>query len=420
MDSILFPTEIDFYIDTIKYHNLKDLGNSNWLEWHERLQKLNQEAVIEASAMKEEYVKEAFVTLNKSSALVHEAILVSIWKQKLLPLLLQMRPDPESTFIAYSILYHEAVAVSLLELILFHPNGCESLGDAASDLLEYAYDCVAQLLVIECKEPSTAEKGRTEILRQKEDLAFSIGIRCLSIIRYLAENMDRIAIGITSRIYSTLDVPVLLVQVMLHKPWISKGKVYREGSWVENNLPSDLLMQSEAQIWLSLRQLLLDKACFEYYPITDSRRSQLMKLMPLLSPTLLDQLSPLMELNHWLCQLSVTELPSSNNKPFLLETILEIKNNILKQGEKKWKKIAKDQVDVIFCSDKEVLKTTAQRLMAAYNTDLLEKMETKNKEHCTLCDKAAIQRCSKCKKTWYCSRNCQVSDWNTHKVMCIQ
>lgn len=57
--------------------------------------------------------------------LVHEAILINIWKYKVLPKLLKLEPNPESTFIAYSVLYHEGVCVSLLELVMYHTSCCE-------------------------------------------------------------------------------------------------------------------------------------------------------------------------------------------------------------------------------------------------------------------------------------------------------
>lgn len=123
--------------------------------------------------------------------LIHEVILINIWKNKVLPHLLKLDPHPESTFIGYSVLYHEAVCIALLELVLFHPSCCEALEDNAVDLLDYCYGTVSQLLNInptECIEPETAEK---ELFRQRNNLSFEIGIRCLSIIRYMSENLDR-------------------------------------------------------------------------------------------------------------------------------------------------------------------------------------------------------------------------------------
>lgn len=104
---------------------------------------------------------------------------------------MKLEPYPESTFIAYSILYHEAVCVALLELVLFHPSCCESLNDNAIDLLDYSYGTALQLLVVKPQDSEETESAEKELLRQKNNLCFEIGVRCFSIIRYMSENFDR-------------------------------------------------------------------------------------------------------------------------------------------------------------------------------------------------------------------------------------
>ncbi|TFK72327.1 hypothetical protein BDN72DRAFT_763512 [Pluteus cervinus] len=38
---------------------------------------------------------------------------------------------------------------------------------------------------------------------------------------------------------------------------------------------------------------------------------------------------------------------------------------------------------------------------------------------CKYCEmEAATQRCSRCKTSWYCSADCQLSDWSFHKTQC--
>jgi len=39
---------------------------------------------------------------------------------------------------------------------------------------------------------------------------------------------------------------------------------------------------------------------------------------------------------------------------------------------------------------------------------------------CNLCKKDATSQCSKCKTTRYCSKECQISDWDRHKKICKQ
>lgn len=97
-----------------------------------------------------------------------------------------MEPNPESTFVAYSILYHEAVCVALLELVMYHSDSAESLSDFSVDLLDYACGLAAHLLVVGVGEASKGETAKDELQRQQNELAFDLGIRALTIIRYVA------------------------------------------------------------------------------------------------------------------------------------------------------------------------------------------------------------------------------------------
>lgn len=85
-----------------------------------------------------------------------------------------------------------------------------------------------------------------------------------------------------------------------------------------------------------------------------------MKLPPLMSPILLDQLSPLVDLKQWLCQIALTSTSEAKQNPVLLEPVLEIKQKILQQGEGKWKQIAKKQLPNIFIADqKDIMEVAA-------------------------------------------------------------
>ncbi|XP_023019578.1 zinc finger MYND domain-containing protein 10 [Leptinotarsa decemlineata] len=416
MESILLPSEIELYIDTMMPQKMENIGSQQWFDWHQRIQKLNQQALIEASVLKEEQVKETLVSFGKLNVLTHEAILINIWKHKVLPHILKLQPYPDSTFIVYSILYHEAVCVALLELVLYHPNCCEALEDTSGDLLEYVTGNVSQLLSVKLTEPNNQEAPVDEINRQKNSLTFDIGIRSLSIVRYIAENLEGLPLNVRSKMYADYDVPVLFTEIMLAAPWAKNGKVYSGGSW--KAWDNEQLGQSEAQVWLTLRHLLLDPDCPKYYPLTESRRNHLAKLLPLMKPTLLDQLSPLIELNHWLCRVNFLDQSAAPPKPLLIEALLEIKEKILRQTGGKWKKLAEKQLPVVFTTDKTLLFDIASKLSDAYNAELLEKFEVKSQAKCAQCGKEAIQRCGRCQKAWYCNRICQTDHWGEHKKQC--
>lgn len=67
-----------------------------------------------------------------------------------------------------------------------------ALGDSSIDLLDYVSGVISQLLSVPQEfEPGRKETAEQELSRQRSTLTFEIGIRCLAILRYLAENLIR-------------------------------------------------------------------------------------------------------------------------------------------------------------------------------------------------------------------------------------
>jgi len=54
--------------------------------------------------------------------------------------------------------------------------------------------------------------------------------------------------------------------------------------------------------------------------------------------------------------------------------------------------------------------------MKLYSSEVFEDFMEDPK--CGECGKLATQRCSKCKNSWYCSRDCQLRQWKKHKPVC--
>lgn len=425
MENELLSGEIDLYVDTMKCFNVCDIGTQQWYDWHTRLLKLNHQAVLEVSAMKEEYVKEMLISIQKITVLVHEAILINVWKKKVLPHLIKFQPDVPQVFPIYSVLYHEGVCINLLEAVLFHGDSCEALGEFSLDLLDYCYENAAQLLTYKHFDPDGSESGEQELKRHESLTQFDIGIRSISILRYFAEYADSLHLTIISRMFKTLDVPLLFVELLNLKPWITHNKdkhhtirtIYIDGQWKRiSSETSEKLSSTEAQIWFGLRELLLNPKCFQYYEFSDFRKSQLFKLQKFLHETTLDQLSPLIELKHWLNQLAMSNVPQQSEKTvLLLEVLPEIRDKILAENRNNWKNIAKLQVKRFFNRRPEELTVLAQGLIQGYSSAQLESQISNS---CSHCGSKADKKCSKCKTDFYCSRNCQVKHWPLHKQQC--
>ncbi|XP_076295618.1 zinc finger MYND domain-containing protein 10-like [Lasioglossum baleicum] len=421
---IITPWEIEAYVQSLQKSDLEDIGTKGWYEFHKRLMLLNQQSVLEINALKEESVKELFVSYKKIPILIYEAIQIHLWKHNGFPLLLSISSEPQNTFMLFTVFYHENLAVSLLENVLFHCESAETIDDSALDLVDYALVCIYGIVDPHSNEiyenVKTPNLCIEEILERKKELEFDIGIRCISILRYLAEFVDNLPLSVLSRLLSTHDVPYLLVQLIENRPWTKDNadgeKMIYDGSWKKIKPgEEEKVSKIEGQVWIGLRELLLNPKSAPYYEITDYRLSHLMKLQKYLHETVLDQISPLLELKRWLSCISVSSSQSRAPRPPTVEIVPQIRTAINEKYHKKWKKLTKRQAKLLFTSNKEDVQNAAQILSDAYDLDKLDCIDVKE---CCVCREVARKRCSKCKTVWYCGRECQVKDWEKHKVIC--
>ncbi|KAJ0171510.1 hypothetical protein K1T71_013060 [Dendrolimus kikuchii] len=418
------------------------IGNQAWVDWHIRLQKLNQQAVLEASSMQEELTKETMISCGKLPVLVYEAICIQVWRNKIYPQILKLEPAPENTFGIYMALYHEAAAVGLLETVLFHEDGAQCVSDVIIDLLHYAVDQLTALLALINNgylKPVTVkeiecETAVEELERQKRDLQFDISMRCISIVRYIAEHMEVAGFGasIATNLYKTNDVPSLLAHLTQQEPWKRRDE---KGDWEYFNFgrwskatPEDLtqLHRSEAQLWLCLRQLILEPRLVHHYTIDECRRAAFCRLEAKITDPVLDQIPPLGDLKMFLCRLAVGDYSSLHNRTngknpgcTLIEIVPQIKEAYMKQVHKRTKTIAKSQLTNFYMDGSNESRQMAKRLMESYTSDAALALDGGGAK-CAKCGENATKKCSRCKTEWYCGRECQVQQWPKHKELCDQ
>lgn len=440
MEDVIQPSEYDIYINSIKKFPVNDIGTADWFDSHEIFIKFNQQAIIEASSHREELVKELFVLNDKLDILVHEAYCILVWRTKVLPkMLLNEECDANSTFLLYSVLYHEGAAISLLELLLYHENGCHALGDSAIDLIDYCSQAIVQLIglthlkhvheIIDPKKLSTENAGE-ELERQTKDLLYKIGMRCLTIISFIADKIDSMPISVVRRMVVTHDVPCLLSEVLHCQPWIRNVngvEKYIDDKWISiKEIDMIKVSKVEAQVWFCFRQLLLSKEAMSFYEMTPLRQREIVKCQAFISVNLLDQLPPLADLKHRLCTLSMGD-SSSRSSGIILEEMAEIKDNLISDAKNiGFKQIAKNHIKRFFNLDGPELVNIAKRLNDIYNVERFENeseqcIENNNdgiQQHCAQCFTAAIKKCSQCEQSFYCSRECQVQNWPIHKLIC--
>lgn len=422
MENILSPWETEGFIENFQALPLEEFGTKRWFEHHKVLMLLNQQSVLEISSLREENVKEFFVSFQKIPVLIFEAIQIEIWKNKVFPLLIEINEEPLNTFILFSVFYHEELAVSLLENVLYHGETIETLDDCIIDLIDYAMNNISNLLFVKKHDSEIIDKNSCleELLEKCSELEFDIGIKCISILRYLAEFADNLPLCALSRMLCTHDFPYLLCQLIETKPWIKQingEKLIYNGKWEKINFAEEeKICKVEGQVWFGLREILLNPKCAPYYEITEFRLSQLVKLQKFLQEHVLDQIAPLLDLRRWLSYLNVASQAPNNQRPVNVEMIPEIRASIIEKN-KNWKKLARKQSKSLFTKNIEEIKATAQILSESYDMNKLDIVDVKK---CFLCKNTARKRCSKCKEAWYCERECQVKDWENHKDFCAK
>ncbi|XP_026204740.1 zinc finger MYND domain-containing protein 10 [Anabas testudineus] len=425
METVILPVEAEAFVQSLETFSLKEVGSARWFRQHECIEKLNMQAILNASAMHDEFVKELLVSYGKIPVLVHELILIEVWKQKLFPILCQLQDfNPNNTFQLYMVIHHEATIINLLETIMFHKDSCDAADDSVLDLVDY---CHRKLTLLASKATHSQDNltGKSavssieELQIQSAVLEFEISLKAVSVLRYITDHTD--SISVINRILCTHNLPCVLVQLIHCCPWsrCREGDVekYINSKWQKIPVEDHLKMTKlDGQVWISLYNLLLKEDCQRKYDFNSFNKNQLLKLRGFLTEVLIDQLPNLVELQRFLAHLAVTD-PAPPKKELILEQIPEMWNHIMSENSGKWKAIAKYQVKETFNPSEKDLRLQAQRLAQTYNLDVMESL-LPEKPKCGSCGKEATKRCSRCQGEWYCRRECQVKHWPKHKKVC--
>ncbi|KAI4827522.1 hypothetical protein KUCAC02_030911 [Chaenocephalus aceratus] len=424
--SVVLPIEAEAFVKSLETFSLKEVGSERWFRQHEHIEKLNMQAILSATAMHDEFVKEVLVSYGKIPVLVHEMILVEVWKHKVFPVLCQLQDfNPKSTFHLYMVIHHEATIINLLETIMYNQDSCEAAGDAVLDLVDYCHRKLCLLAsgaTTEGQHKLTGKAGVSsieELQMQSAALEFEISLKAVSVLRFITDHTE--SISVINRMLCTHNIPCVLVHLIGCCPWSrhQKGEVekYINGRW--QRIPGEdrlKMTKLDGQVWISLYNLLLKEDCQRKYDFNNYNKNQLLKLRGFMTEVLLDQLPNLVELQRFLAHLALTD-PAPPKKELVLEQIPEMWDNIVRENSGKWKAIAKYQVKETFSPSERDLRLQAQRLDQVYNLDVMESL-LPEKAKCGYCGKEAAKRCSQCQGEWYCHRECQVKHWSKHKRAC--
>ena len=134
--SLLGVFESECLIKKLKLINIENVGNIDWSEYHNIIEKLNIQSHYSAKTKHDEYVVNQLILYNKVGLLVNDLIVTEIWKDKVFPLILNDINEEISTKL-YMILFHEGTLVNLLQIILYHSSSVEMETEYMLELCDY-------------------------------------------------------------------------------------------------------------------------------------------------------------------------------------------------------------------------------------------------------------------------------------------
>jgi len=366
--------ECDRLVGALRPIGLDAIGTPEWKAQREILERLNIQCHHNVAIKRDEFVYEAFHSLERLPVVVHELLVMEVWKERVYPLRkAELRKVPT---LGYMYLHYEGVLVNLLEGLMFNDDAVESLGDVALELCDYCYRRVLFLNSIPDSERrieavdkdrwlSMAEAEHSD--RADKDMAFRVSVASLAVLWMVIDRVPKGPLALTNNLLLKNDVPLQLVALLSNAPWIRRGngvfQKFRRDGWAETPAHELLLLSpAEAHVWLSLHVLLCDPVCRSKYRFDEYRKGEILRLRRYLTERLVDQLPVLADLQRTLDHLQLMEPPASHEATFrstlVVETFPEIYGALVKGRD--WGALAEQHVQRL--SDPTAVTADAQRL----------------------------------------------------------
>ena len=375
--------------------DLKKYGSLAWVHVHAFLERLTRLAQQQAADGTDEWLKDWFVKKDGGiQKLIYELITVEFWREKILPAIESIDCCGLKVYLPT---HHELLLANILEFFLYHSDAVYSAGDAVIDLIDWCVRNVSHKKMNSDHDPSLKVSG-------------------INIIRCLSENRLRAPITLSTRLFETHDVLLTLVPLLESGFWIKKIPTDK---WWENNkwIPAehDRLPKVQAQILLTIYSLVMAD---NTYDLSSSvRRENLLRVRRYLNEQVFDEIPPLVDLLRALENLAISgpQTRPSGAAVFNVELVAEFRQALLQ--------IKQIDIDnVIAFAKLHVFRKESQDELVSYANIMArvyeEAMLDYKPPNCPVCEQQADQRCSGCKKVYYCSRECQIKHWGDHKVNC--
>ncbi|CEO99783.1 hypothetical protein PBRA_007517 [Plasmodiophora brassicae] len=464
---MLSPFEAAAHVAALEPLGLDDVGSPRWMRQSASLEQLKMQACADAMSKHDEFVVDELVGAGKVGVLVHQLLVLEAWRDHVLPVIADDLPEL-SSMKAYMLvgrrtrmhcpadpdvsqLYQETTVLSVLQILFYHRNAVDSVADLLLELTDY---CHRRLTALNAGVARTApdlteirayENVGDRVRRQAAGIAFALASDAVSLLRFITDQVDQLPLGLVNRmvnqqgrtqtrahgrlagyrhghgpVYTTPQrregrCPCGRLDTGLYSEGASAGQVekFTDQQWkVVERGESQTLTRLEGNLWIALCNLMTSARAQQTYEVNDTRKSTIMKLRRFFNEVVVDQLPVLEPLWRMVEQLAIVDanpMLSATPSSLLVEQVAEIRQRLLAND---FQAIARKQLGTVFRPDNNL----RQELGAFAN--LFDSMPESTEETCGSCGKPAENRCSACKRVWFCSRRCQLDAWPEHKLMC--
>lgn len=336
--SAMSPADAEIGIRQLRSFSIEEVGTSAWKDQRESLERLNMCTHSNAVQKTDDFVKAFLLEHDKLSVVLHELLLMEVWRQRVLPSI--MEAVTHSPTAAYMYCAYESVLVNLLECICYYEEVVHGFGDDVLELIDYCWRQVARLFsennvnAIQAPLSTTAaEDSAAHLEQQLREQRIARAMSCISILWFIVDRLDGLPLSAMNSILRKNDVLAGMAEVLLLQPWLrrsdrgsSSGEVekYQNGGFAP--APGNEVQRvcvPEAHAWFCLHKFLCDAECRRQYPYTQHKKATMLRLRSFLNETLLDQIPALEDVRRALEELSFMEPPTGTEEKFKSTLIIE-------------------------------------------------------------------------------------------------